>query len=468
MVLIRAGMVPLYEQNPFATHQRIPEDKKDKLTIKGLPLSVSNIEVKTLLESKRIVLSSQVKYGYMRDDNGTLTSYKNGDRFVYCTPFDPPISRQQKIGEFNCLVFHHGKDNQMCRSCNTMGHRSGDARCAAKAEEGSILAFSGYQHPLSNHFLTPIKAFDLNQPFKSIEHAFFWRMAIDLGKEDLAERIKDAVHAGVVKRLSKEIDDDDRQTWEDDNLDVMKQLLIEKAKTCLPFRNCLKMNKDKMLAECTHSKRWATGLSKGITENTKPDYWPGTNLLGMMLMEITEEQLLSHNNQDSTESSSINPNNSMTTSSNTVVSEEADALVPIPETSDPTTSGDVSAVAAVDNASSTSGGESTTSGLAHCHTDTSSSIISSDMDQDISDDKMPVNLPQKMTVKTANNTSRKKKSKQKLATIETSTNTPKSVMKETPLKQNPDIRSFMDPITGKRKTTDTTPEKNNNEKKISK
>ena len=158
-VLIQGKMVPLYEQNPFKTNQRTPEDRKDKLTIKGLPLSVSNDEVQNLLESKKVVLSSQVKYGYMRDESGALTAFKNGDRFVYCEPFNPPIPRQQKICDFHCLVFHHGKDNNQCKSCNILGHRSGDPQCPARAADNTILAFSGYQHPLSNHFLTPIKAF---------------------------------------------------------------------------------------------------------------------------------------------------------------------------------------------------------------------------------------------------------------------------------------------------------------------
>ena len=46
---INGKLVPLYEQNPFITHQKSPEDRKDKLTVRGLPLSVSNQEIKTLL-----------------------------------------------------------------------------------------------------------------------------------------------------------------------------------------------------------------------------------------------------------------------------------------------------------------------------------------------------------------------------------------------------------------------------------
>ena len=52
------------------------------------------------------------------------------------------------------------------------------------------------------------------------------------------------------------------------------------------------MNQDNVLAECTQNMRWGTGLSKWVTENTKGNFWPGDNLVGKMLMDITEEQLL--------------------------------------------------------------------------------------------------------------------------------------------------------------------------------
>ena len=262
-------------------------------------MSVSNEDIKNMLLSKGIVLSTSIKFSQMRDEHGSLTRYKNGDRFAYCQPFQPSIPRQQKVGDFKCLVYHHGKNNYECRSCALTGHKAGDEQCPAKAEEDSILAFSGYQHPMSNHYLTPIVAFDQDEPFKSIEHAFFWKMALDFGQEDLAARIKKAVHAGVVKQLSKEMEETARYEWEDENTGIMKDLIIQKAKTCEEFRNCLLMNQDKVLAESTHSKRWGTGLSKWLTEQTKPNFWPGMNLLGVMMMELTGDELLSYQSQAS-------------------------------------------------------------------------------------------------------------------------------------------------------------------------
>ena len=292
-LIISGKLVPLYEQNPFITHQKSPEDRKDKLTVRGLPLSVSNLEIKTLLESQGVTLSSAVKCSLMRDEDGSLTDFKNGDRYVYCQPFSPPLPKQQKVCGMQCTIYHHGKTTTECKACNIQGHRPGDEVCEAKAEEGTIQAFRGYQHPLSNHYSTPIRAFGVPEPFKSVEHAWFWKMASDLGKHELATRIKDAEHAGKAKYLSKEMEENSRIEWEDENMDVMKDLLVKKTKSCELFRNCLLENHEKFLGECTQNLRWGTGLSKWMTEHTNVRFWTGNNLLGRLLMSITEELLTS-------------------------------------------------------------------------------------------------------------------------------------------------------------------------------
>jgi ribA/ribD-fused uncharacterized protein len=292
-LLIQGKLVPLYDQNPMKTKQTSPEDRKDKLTIRGLPVSLSHDEVKNFLENKNVILSSKIIFSLMRDDNGALTNFTTGDRFLYCNPFDPPLEKQQQIGNFYCQIYHHGKDGQTCRSCNTAGHRAGDALCKAKAADGSILAYIGFEHPLSNHFLTPIAAFGENEAFKSVEHGFSWKMATDLNMEDLATNIKNAKHAGIVKQLCRDIDESTRHKWEDNNMATMRELLKSKWGSCESFRNCLLMNENKVIAEATKNKRWGTGLSKWITDKTTPKYWPGGNMMGALLMELTEEMIAS-------------------------------------------------------------------------------------------------------------------------------------------------------------------------------
>ena len=297
-IAINGRQVRIFDRNPNATFGGIYEQGQsisDKLTIRNLPLSVSNKETEKLLLDKNVKLRSSIKYGCIRDDNGQLTSYKNGDRFVYVEPYDTPLPKQQEIGQFKCLLIHHGKDIK-CKACDVLGHRIGAEICKAKPKT-TIYAFKGYHHPLSNHF--PCKLSVYGKVFKSAEHAFFWRMASEMGKLDLAKDIQDAVHAGVAKKLSKSIAEEKvRWKWEDENLDVMKHILEVKFQQCEQFKECLLENHDNVLAEATPSLKWATGMSPWVTEHTAPEYWPGRNLLGALLSDLSQKLSGDHTGLD--------------------------------------------------------------------------------------------------------------------------------------------------------------------------
>ena len=79
---------------------RAPQQQNDKLTITNLALSVSNEEIKNMLQGKGISLVSPVKYGFIRKHDGDLTTYKSGARSVYTKPFSHPLPRKQGIGVF--------------------------------------------------------------------------------------------------------------------------------------------------------------------------------------------------------------------------------------------------------------------------------------------------------------------------------------------------------------------------------
>ena len=127
-------------------------------------------------------------------------------------------------------------------------------------------------------------------------------MACEMGRTELAEEIQEAVHAGKVKHLSKGIaDDTERWQWERENTDVIKEILEVKADQCEQFRQCLLENCDTVLAEDTPSKIWASGLSPWATEHTDHSYWPGKNMIGAMLMEISAKLSAKLSSEDSGE-----------------------------------------------------------------------------------------------------------------------------------------------------------------------
>jgi ribA/ribD-fused uncharacterized protein len=462
-IVLSGKLVPIYEQNPFNTNQTSPEDRKDKLTIRGLPVSLSNEEVTKMLVSKNIELASPVKFSYMRDEHGSLTFYRTGDRFVYCQPFDIPLPRRQKVGIFGCEVIHHGKDGLLCKSCNTAGHKVGDRVCEARAEENSIYGFSGYQHPLSNHYPAPIKAFDLEEPFKSIEHAFYWKMANEMDEQDLAEKIRKADHAGIVKNLSKKLPEEDRIEWEGDNIEIMKDILREKARVCDEFKECLIENQNKILAESTYNKKWGTGLNKWLTEATKPTFWPGTNLLGMLLMELTEEIIASDSPAQPAE-------DAMELVENAVLSRTVDVMtIEVTGTEDVMSA--VEATPIVDTSSLLSAPEVSTSSMQAVPESSISSVDNNSEDSSGEDTDPDVENQHKPHNQQAANSKRRRRKGKKNNKDNTRSNNSKCNKssndegKGEKTSRSMDIRAYMDPTTGKRKTLETTPEKQDYAKK---
>ena len=95
---VEGKAVTLYDQNPYAvglgntdmTAQQMPQ-QKDKLTIKNISLSVSNTEIERMLKEQGVKFSPQLRYGHIRNEQGQLTNYKSGDRYVYVEPFNPPL-----------------------------------------------------------------------------------------------------------------------------------------------------------------------------------------------------------------------------------------------------------------------------------------------------------------------------------------------------------------------------------------
>ena len=188
----------------------------------------------------------------------------------------------RRLGCSHCTFIHHGKEP--CLTCGEAGHRVGDSCCKA-APTQSILAFKGYIHPLSNRF--PCKLSVYKKEFRSLEQVYFYYMAREFGKHDLGARIQDCKHAGEAKKMSKDISEDEvRWEWEKNNIEVMKNLLLVKAQQCALFRECLLKNKNKLLAEATPSKLWASGLSTYVMENCFPSFWPGKNMLGALLTDL--------------------------------------------------------------------------------------------------------------------------------------------------------------------------------------
>ncbi len=65
----------------------------------------------------------------------------------------------------------------------------------------------------------------------------------------------------------------------------MRELVHIKTLNVPEFKDALLETVGYTLAEATSHPLWASGLGPDMTEITKPEYWPGKNMMGVLLME---------------------------------------------------------------------------------------------------------------------------------------------------------------------------------------
>ena len=295
---VKGRQVNLYDKNPGLLYNQ--SDNIERVTVKDLPLSVANSEVEAYLLGKEIATVSAVKYSKARDDNGDLTNFKTGDRFVFVKgPVLPLLPRKDDIADFKCRIFHDGQFKPNCKVCNTVGHLNGDEDCPSKNTGPSVIPFHSHNNVLSNFY--PCKIEVDNQVFNSVEHGYQYYQACAAGMHDLADEIKKAPHAGKAKGLSKRIPSEFRENWEKINTDKMKELITAKATQVPEFEQALFESEECVLAEVTPDKFWASGLSGETTRKTHPDSWPGLNTLGKLLMDIRDNFLLDQSGAENDE-----------------------------------------------------------------------------------------------------------------------------------------------------------------------
>ena len=300
--------VRLYDQNPL--YNKFVNESREKITIKELPFHVTNDEIEKILQDKGIELLSYIMMSKVRDDQGNLTEYKNGDRFMYVKgPIEPVLPRIIFIQEYRTKVYHDGQFKDNCKTCKVLGHNDGDDRCPARNIGEPILPFRSHNMVLSNYYPCELEAYDMK--FKSLEHAYQWKKATEAGEADLANRIEQSQHAGKAKKLSEEVPAEFTKTWETSNTTVMRELISLKATQIDEFKTALIQSSGKHLAEATSDTFWASGLPPKMTEIISPEYWPGENTLGKLLMSLRSSILETEGAEANNNSNSFEQNYKM-------------------------------------------------------------------------------------------------------------------------------------------------------------
>ena len=283
---MRGKTLPLFEKNPRTTNTSDPNQKVEKITVRELPVSVSDEEVKSFLESKGVHLTSDIRVAKERDDDGELTSFFNGDRYVYAmSPVQPVLPFIARIAEQRCRIFHASQQNT-CTVCGTLGHRAKGTDCPAYTDLQEIETVVSYQNPLSNMYMgSPIEYQD--KVYKSVEHAYQALKAESAGMYRLAEEICQASHAGIAKALGKKVPES--STWDGKRVEIMTELLSARAQCDRIFRHALIDTGDTVIAHTVRDSFWGCGLPPALTKVTQKSYWPGSNMHGALLMDLRRE-----------------------------------------------------------------------------------------------------------------------------------------------------------------------------------
>lgn len=313
--------VHVYGDNPFRAGLNGPEDSVTKITVKDMPISYGHGEIKRYLEAQKVNVR-KIEYAKARNpQTKELSKFYNGDQIIYAHKLDTQLPRFEEIVGQKVRIFHDGqetinreklctrcyetdhtrsqckKPEVWCRLCKVDGHNAGE-ECDSTTEKPQehVRTIFGYKDPLSNHYMCDIRV--MGQTFPSAEHAYKHTQAINAKRPDIASKIKNAAHAGVVKELAREIPFNPK--WEGRKEEVMTKILYSKMDQSAPFRQALQETEGKILVgSAAGDFFWGSGLTTQHTIHTKPERWPGKNKLGLILQDL-REKLEEENNMSKT------------------------------------------------------------------------------------------------------------------------------------------------------------------------
>ena len=194
------------------------------------------------------------------------------------------------INHNQCRIFHPLQEKS-CSRCRYMGHcRQNTEVCNAYTENSDIIPIRSANNVMSNFYQCVVTLDGID--FKSSEHAYQWRLAKHVGRDDLAQCILESNTPGQAKEIASQIPRHLFGSWHADKLHVMQEILFAKAECCKELRDALLERRDQKLVETVRSDRfWSCGLTPSEAQTTKPIYYPGHNHLGRLL-ELVRAHLI--------------------------------------------------------------------------------------------------------------------------------------------------------------------------------
>ena len=155
----RNATLKVCDNNPNIVRDSVTGEEKPstKVWIDQVPLSVADSEIENALIKIGCEIRSDIKKQRAKDQDGKLTRYLTGRRFVFITVPPKPLERKLKIIHFNASIFHVEQESVrktvicsnclqtghhhsvcvndvVCKVCLCSGHKSGSPLCSLEAE----------------------------------------------------------------------------------------------------------------------------------------------------------------------------------------------------------------------------------------------------------------------------------------------------------------------------------------------
>ena len=137
------------------------------------------------------------------------------------------------INHNQCIIFHPSQEKSSSR-CRYMEHsRQNTEVCNAYTENSDIIPIRSVNNGMSNFYQCIVILDGID--FKSSEHAYQWRLAKHVGRDDLAQCILESNTPGQAKEIASQIPRHLLGSWHADKLHVMQEILFAKAECLLKY-----------------------------------------------------------------------------------------------------------------------------------------------------------------------------------------------------------------------------------------
>ena len=125
--------------------------------------------------------------------------------------------------------------------------------------------------------------------YATAEHWMMAQKALLFEDEEIFQKIIAAEKPAVAKALGREVRNFDADVWNQSAYAIVVEGNQHKFTQNVELKTFLLTTKDKVLVEASPADAiWGIGLAQDAADAPNPFRWPGTNLLGFVLMEVRD------------------------------------------------------------------------------------------------------------------------------------------------------------------------------------